>query len=339
MKEFKKLKTTDVSKMSETEWQASRKEFVNKGMIGGSDAGVLLGLSKYKSPINLFYQAVGLSNLPNLMNPAMMMGKLLEKQIADIWQFYDDTPEGWVQNMQDKNKIRKYRQFKQIIENPKYPALFSNIDGIITSHPVYKKKKGILEIKTISGYSADSWESGIPPSYYAQVQTYMLVCEMDYAEIFALKDGREVSCLTIEADHEIQESILHEANAFQARVHEARSIIQEYTAHTVGYETEDLYGVVAHLEPPADDSDAFNKFVSERHKAREEEVVMQGNDALQAIAEDYVATSAVLKEIETKKQLYQNQLKQVMEQNGASVMMLPEGKISWRKMFTIKLNK
>ena len=336
---MKKLKLTPTSKLTESEWQTLRQTFVTKGMVGGSDAGTLLGLNKYKSPINLFYQSLGLSMLPNKMNHIMLHGKQLEDYVAKCWQYYDGTEEGWVANTLQNNKIKSYKKVKAIIENPEYPALFANIDGQITKHPEYGKKKGILEIKTISGYSADSYEAGIPPSYLIQVQHYMLVTGFKYAEICYLKDGRDLGVVTFDADFELQASILREANGFYNRVAEARQVMEEYIATTNNYETEDLYGVVAHLEPPADDSDAFNQFMSEKHKARESDIVMQGDQSTQDIAIAYKLASENVKIAESNKQLLQNKLKQIMEQNNAAVMMLPDGKITWRKQFLVTLNK
>lgn len=332
-----KLIKTPTSKLTESEWQTLRQSFVTKGMIGGSDAGTLLNLNKYKSPINLFYQAIGLSNLPNIMNHIMLHGKQLEDYVAQCWQYYDGTPEGWVENTLQNNKIKKYRKVKAIIQNPKYPALFANIDGQITQHPVYGKKKGILEIKTISGYSADSYEAGIPPSYLLQVQHYMLVTEMKYAEICYLKDGRDLGVVTFEADKDLQNTILTEAEAFQKRVFAAREVLDQYKLENPYAEQDELYGVVASLEPEADNSEAYAAFLSERHKARETEVQMQGTEEHEEWARQAQEYSEAIKSAEDDKRLYQNKLKQVMEQNGAVVMNLPNGKITWRKQFLINL--
>lgn len=332
-----KLILTKTAKLSETEWQNLRQSFVTRGMVGGSDAGTLLGLNKYKSPINLFYQALGLSILPNKMNHIMLHGKQLEDYVAKCWQYYDGTEDGWVENTLHNNKIKSYKKVKAIIENPDYPTLFANIDGQITKHPVYGKKKGILEIKTISGYSSDSYEGGIPPSYYVQIQHYMLVTGFKYGELCYLKDGRDLGVVTFDADYEIQDRILDEANKFNERVMEARATIEEFVAKTNGYETEDLYGVVAHLEPEADSSEAFNDFMSDKHKLRLNENSMQGDDEIQEWAYKYSALSGDLKIIEEEKRLYQSKIKQVMEQNNVSILNLPDGKVTWRKQFIVKL--
>ena len=331
---MKHLKLTPTAKLSEAEWQTLRQSFVTRGMVGGSDAGTLLGLNKYKSPINLFYQAIGISTLPNKMNHIMLHGKQLEDYVAKCWQYYDGTEDGWVENTLNNNKIKSYKKVKAIIENRKYPMLFANIDGKITKHPVYGKKAGILEVKTISGFSADSYEAGIPPSYLLQVQHYMLVTEWKYAEIVYLKDGRELGCVTFEADKELQDRILSASYDFNQRVMEAK---KEISLAPPSVDNNEKLQIASQFEPDADNSDAFNHFISEKHKAREEEITIQGTDEHEQWAFEYQKLNADIKSLETDKQLFQNRLKQVMEKEGATTMILPNGKITWRKQFSVKL--
>ena len=328
---MKHLKLTPTAKLSEAEWQTLRQSFVDKGMIGGSDAGTLLGLNKYKSSINLFYQAVGINQLPNKMNGIMLHGKQLEDYVAKCWQYYDGTDEGWVDNTLNNNKIKSYKKVRAIIENRKFPILFANIDGKITKHPIHGRKAGVLEVKTISGYSADSYEAGIPPSYLVQLQHYLLVTEWSYGEIVYLKDGRELGCVTFEANRGIQDSILLAAEEFHNRVVLAKREISKSN------DVNEQLQIASYFEPDADNSQAFNDFVSEKHKAREEEITIQGTDEHEQWAHSYTKLNATIKEFESEKQLFQNRLKQVMEKEGATTMMLPSGKITWRKQFNVKL--
>jgi predicted phage-related endonuclease len=331
---MKGLKLTPTSKLTESEWQRLRQTFTLKGMVGGSDAGTLLGWNKWKSPISMYYQALGLSPVPNLMNIEMAMGKMQEDNIAESWQYWDGE-EGFIKNIVTKNKVRKYRKIKAIIENPKYPNLFANIDGLITLHPVRGKKKGILEIKKINGMTVDTYIGGIPPQYIAQVQHYMLVMGLEWAELCMRVDGRQLLVETIDADFEIQSTILNEANKFNERVTTALEAIKSSGID----DKEELYGIAAQFEPDADDSDDFNYFISEKHKLRETEVTIQGTQEHQLWAEEYKTIATSIKDLESGKQLLQNKLKQVMEKDGASILDLPDGKITWRKQFNIKLNK
>lgn len=318
------------AKLSESEWQDLRLSLVNKGMVGGSDAGTLLGLNKYKSAISLYYQALGISSLPNKMNSIMLHGKQLEDYVAGCWQYYDGTEDGWVANTLADNKIKKYKKDKAIIINPKYPNIFANIDGVITKHPQYSTK-GVLEVKTMSGYSADTYEGGIPPSYLIQLQHYLLVTGYKWGEIVYLKDGRDLGCVTFDADKQIQDSIISAADEFNRRVVLAKAAIGDEQDPNIKMQ------IASEFEPEADNSMAFNDFISEKHKARENEVAIDGTDEHEQWAVEYKALNDNIKSIESEKQLYQNKLKQVMEANGATIMNLPNGKITWRKSFNVRL--
>lgn len=326
------IKRIPTNNLSETEWQELRSKLVREGMVGGSDASTILGINKYKSAINLYYQAMAEASLPNRMNGAMLHGKQLEKYVADCWQYFDGTEEGWVENTLRDNKIKRYSKVNAILINDKYPFLFANVDAKIKLHPVYGKKPGILEVKTISGYSADSYEGGIPPGYLFQLQHYLLVTGYKWGEIVYLKDGRELGCLTFEADKELQDRIIEAAYEYYQRVRNSRELIAFSSSE------EEKQKILNAFEPPADSTMAFNHFISEKHKARENEVVMHGTADHEELANEYVIANEEVTSAEENKRLLQNKLKQIMEHEGASVMLLPNGgKITWRKQFNVKL--
>jgi putative phage-type endonuclease len=328
---IKKYKTAG---LSESEWQALRLKFVRESMVGGSDASTLLGLNQYKSEINMFYQAIGLVETPNKMNGAMLHGKQLEDYVAKCWQYWDGTEEGWVANTLSNRKIKRYRKIKNILVNTKYPYLFANVDGKIIEHPDKGKTPGILEIKTISGYSADMWEGGIPPSYYVQLQHYLLVTGYTWGEIMYLKDGRELGCITFEEDKEFQERIATRAASYNARVLQAMSELGRYPDMT----QDERMQLVTQYEPDADQTKAFDAFISEKHKKRQEDVSVYATDDVHQYAKSYSALQDAIKQLEADKQLEQNRIKQYMEQNGATIMVMPEnGKVTWRTKFTVKL--
>jgi predicted phage-related endonuclease len=302
-------------------------------MIGGSDAGTLLGWNKWKSPITLFYQSIGMDLLPTKMNRQMAFGKMLEDTIANMWQYWDGE-ENFVQNLINKNKVRKFRKVKAIVENPKYPMLFANLDGEITQHPVYGKTKGILEVKNVSRMTVDSYIDGVPPNYIAQMNHYMLVTGHKYAEICMQVDGQDMLVKTFESDPDIQSAIVEKSIEHQMRVLSAREAIIEAGA----VDKEEVFGLAALYEPPADASEDFNTFISIKHKERASENEMQSTPELANWARQYTRYSAMIKKVEEHKLLYGNRLKQEMEKNGASVMHLPDGKITWRKQFQVRLN-
>lgn len=319
--------------LSELEWQAMRKSFAQRGMTGGSDAGILLGWSRWSSPISMYYKALGLSNIPSKMNIEMAHGKQQESSIADAWTYYDPSDEVFIDNIIHNRRVRKFKLIKAIIENPIFPTLFANIDGLITKIPE-RKGKGILEIKKINGITIDSYQDGLPPQYLAQVQHYMLVTELPYAQLCMRVDGRQLVVKTIDQDITIQQAIITESMVFQDRVKSAMDDI--LSTGTDDYDT--MLMIASKYEPPADASEDFNSFLSEKHKLRQEEITIQGDSYCQTTAEEFKSLSEQIKTLETDKQLRMNILKQIMEKEGASVMQLPAGKITWRKNFSIKLD-
>lgn len=331
---MKGLKLTPTAKLSEKDWQELRQSFVLKGMVGGSDAGCLLGWSAYKSPISLYYQAIGLSPLPSMMNRQMAFGKLLESTIMNAWQYWDGE-QAFIENVISGNRPRRFRKLKAIVENPKYPQLFANIDGLVTKHPVKGKKKGILEIKNVGGMTVDKYAGGIPPTYIAQVQHYMMILQLDYAEICMQVDGQNMKVELFEADDEIQQAILRAASDHQWRVLSALDKIRSSGVD----DKEELYGIAAEFEPDADSSEDFDAFISAKHKARASENTIQGTPEHQALAEAYCAQQKLLKQGEEEKLRIGNILKQEMEKNAASIMELPNGKITWRKSFLVRIDK
>lgn len=331
---MKNLILTPTKGLSESEWQDLRRKFVNSGLVGGSDIGTLLGWNKWKSPINLFYQAIGINLLPYKMNVDQAHGKLQEDNIALTWTYHSDNEDEFIHNVQTKTKTRSYKKVAAIIQNPKYPTIYANIDGIITKHPVMGKKKGILEIKKIHGMSVDSYIGGLPPQYLAQIQHYMLVCGFDYGELAMRVDGAKMSVHFIEKDPVLQEAILDAANEHYRRVQDC---LECFAANNAQTEDEKLQ-IASDFEPDIDGSDDAKDFMSEKHKLRLEEITIHGNDEHQAWMDIVEQEKAMVKAAEAKKQLYMNKLKQVMEKERAKIMKLPNGTITWRKQFNYRSN-
>ena len=62
--------------------------------IGGSESGIVLGISPYKSRIRLFHEKIGTVQTETIDSEPMIHGRNLEDYIAHCWQFWDGTKEG-----------------------------------------------------------------------------------------------------------------------------------------------------------------------------------------------------------------------------------------------------
>ena len=328
---MKGLTLYETRKMSESEWQAFRLSLVTSGRIGGSDIGVLLGLNKWKSPINLFYQAIGVNILPDKMNIEMLMGKLQEDNIGESWQYWDEDNDKFIQNYMTRTKVRRYKKIRAIIVNPTLPHLFANVDGLITKCPE-RKGKGILELKKINGMTIDQYESGIPPHYEAQVQHYMLVTGKKYGQLCMRVDGNKLAVKVIDADPEYQANILAAAEDHHNRVMACRDAIKP------GMSQEEVFQIATQYEPPVDGSDAYSYFISEKHKLRALENSMVAPE-LGGKVEDYLMYKEAEKGAEERKQGVSNGIKKFMEDNGVTKLDTGDHFVTWRKQFNVTKKK
>jgi putative phage-type endonuclease len=333
-----KIQRIPTAKLTYEEWVELRKSLVYKGMVGGSDASTLLGLNPWTSKITRWNQSVGTANIKNIDNEIMFHGRLLEDYVADLWQYWTGDPIEMINNYQSKTKLRKSIRRNSIFINPKYPFLFANIDRQITMHDE-QHGKGVLEIKTISGYNADKWSGGIPPYYIAQIQLYMLVLGYEYGQFAFLKDGRHMDVFTVEANPNIQETILEEAERFYLSVQEARNII-DIKGEVIN--TNEKYRLISHLEPDVEDEYKvdLDQFLSEKHKAMVDRVKIDSDEELLSLTRRYVESRDKEKNAKNIKQLAMQQIKQILIHRGAQEVDFGDsGKIVWGKTFNVRFKE
>ena len=333
-----KIQRIPTAKLTYEEWVELRKSLVYKGMVGGSDASTLLGLNPWISKITRWNQSVGTANIKNIDNEIMFHGRLLEDYVADLWQYWTGDPIEMINNYQSKTKLRKSIRRNSIFINPKYPFLFANIDRQITMHDK-QHGKGVLEIKTISGYNADKWSGGIPPYYIAQIQLYMLVLGYEYGQFAFLKDGRHMDVFTVEANPNIQETIIEEAERFYHSVQEARNII-DIKGEVIN--TNEKYRLISHLEPDVEDEYKvdLDQFLSEKHKAMVDRVKIDSDDELLSLTRRYIESRDNEKNAKNIKQLVMQQIKQILIHRGAQEVDFGEnGKIVWGKTFNVRFKE
>ena len=155
--------------LSRGEWLEAR-----KGTIGGSDAGVILGLNPYKSNVDLWEEMTG-RKIPDDVseNPAVKYGTYAEAPIRELFAL--DHPEFRVAHMDHSFYV-----------NPDYPFAHASLDGVLTDA---SKNFGILEIKTaqIRNFAMrENWTNRIPDTYYAQLLFYFGVTGAKFAFLRAL---------------------------------------------------------------------------------------------------------------------------------------------------------
>lgn len=132
-------------------------EYRKKG-IGGSDASVVCGISRYKSPVELWMEKT--NQIP--------------QQEAGEAAYWGTQLEALVRAEFTKRTGMAVKPVNQLLQSEEYPFMLANLDGVC-EHP--DLGTCIFEAKTASAYKAGEWEDSIPAEYMLQVQHYLQVTE------------------------------------------------------------------------------------------------------------------------------------------------------------------
>lgn len=156
--------------------------------IGGSDVAAIMGISRFKTPGDVFRSKVSKGGTAD--NEPMQIGRWLEPAVLDLYA--------------QKRGVTVHR-VPDVLRHPDHPELLANLDGR-TDEP------RIVEAKT--AFDARDWgEEGsaeIPPDYFCQVQHYMLITGYPVADVPVFFRGERSNTFriyTIPADPVFQQDI------------------------------------------------------------------------------------------------------------------------------------
>lgn len=180
MKRSNAVRLVSTKNMSRAEWLSVR----GRG-IGSSDAAVAVGLSHYKSPLELWLEKTERQAPPDLAaNDAIFWGTTLEHIIATVYA--------------ERTGV-KVRRLNAVLQHPEYPFMLANLDRVV-QHPT--DGNGILEVKTAGVNSARFWEDGVPDSYQCQVLHQLAVTGKPWCDVAVLIGGQDFRVYRIVRDEE-----------------------------------------------------------------------------------------------------------------------------------------
>lgn len=147
--------------LSRDEWLSCRRQG-----IGGSDAAAVLGISPYRTAVDLYYDKLNLPVDDDGNNwVAMEMGTLLEDLVARIFA---------------KKTGLKIYQRKCMFQHPDHLWMLADLDYLVE---LPDGTTAILEIKTTNYNAKDKWEHNgreiVPVYYEVQGRHYMAVMNID----------------------------------------------------------------------------------------------------------------------------------------------------------------
>lgn len=315
-------------------------EFRKRG-IGGSELGTVLSINKYDTAVRLFHEKIGSVEPRREDNQRMFWGRELEEKVADAWQYYDGTREGYVENFTSGKIVRKCRSVNGYAVNPDYPWLFASVDrlinieggfNLITGEPL--EKEAILECKNMSYWVSQMWDDGIPIYHLAQIHAYMIIFDADYAEIAMLVDGGTLQVEKIQRDEALCERILTISKAFwYNRVLPGQEALKKREMADVEgnvTESERWEADIQRVEPDPDDSEAYKDFMDEKFLVTRETV--DGTMEMYSIAKRDNFLKKMKGKIDKERTGLKNMFIQFMSNYGAeSVDFGKLGVVNWSK--------
>lgn len=192
-----------------TAWHAERKLG-----LGGSDIGAVLGLSPYRTPVDVWMDKTGRA-APQDETLQMRFGTYAEEFVA---QEYTRATGLAVQ------------RYTPMLHHPSAPIL-GNVDRLVipagqkrASHKREIRTDRLLECKTASAFSAfkaEEWgEAGtdaVPMSYLVQVATYRILTGCPMADLAVLFGNQEVRVYHLARDVDLEAMIVAKAGEWWQR--------------------------------------------------------------------------------------------------------------------------
>lgn len=178
--------TMEALQQGSADWHALRSR-----MIGASDAPVIMGLSPWMTPLQLWEQKMGLSE--NEENWAMFRGKEMEPEARAAYE----SKTGEI-------------MFPSVEISGEYFWAMASLDGINL------ERTKIVEIKCPGKEDHDKALKGeIPEKYKVQMQHQMMVVGLNSVDYWSYREGKGVLIIHLRDDKFIEEMLIAEQEFYQ----------------------------------------------------------------------------------------------------------------------------
>lgn len=172
--------------------------------IGSSDIGVILGVSKYLSPVQLWMQKRGELE-PQGESEVMRWGKILEEPIAREYTNRTGT------KLKRRNKTQHHKLYDYFTSHIDREAIGRRLIVEVKAHGIWGAKE-----------FGDEGSSEVPASHEAQVTWQMGITGIEHTDFAVLIGGQKFCQYHVDFDPELFAMMLERAQEFWARVQEGR---------------------------------------------------------------------------------------------------------------------
>lgn len=192
------FESIDTASMPRVEWLDLRRTG-----LGGSDAAAACGLSRWRTPLGLYFDKRGELD-EQQDNDSLKWGRKLEPLILEA---------------ASEATGLEMREHKALIRSAEWPFAFVDLDGVVMEDG---KPVGIVECKTAAWVKAEEWgaQGGdlVPQEYALQCQHAMAVTGMPFCILAVLIGGSQFRWYRLERDDALIAKLMRIEAAFWQRV-------------------------------------------------------------------------------------------------------------------------
>lgn len=185
------LKLVDLAERREA-WLKER-----RAGIGGSDAPAVLGVSSFKTPLELFTEKLGLTD-DAVQNERMEWGLRLEGAVIDAY------------GEKTGRDVKRGEQFT-LTRSKRHDFMFATLDATINDPA---KGPGTLQVKC----SEYGWDGEVPPEYLVQIQHEMEVADLNWGSLAVLVRGNHFEHIDVDRHPRIVAHIVEREAEFMERL-------------------------------------------------------------------------------------------------------------------------
>ena len=310
------IKLLDTINMTDEEFSSVRQNIekaLGYHVLGGSDTGKALGISRFVSAQELYDAKVG--NAPEVkVNDdskkwIFTAGHAFEEGVAKLTKLYWEQKGYSVKIDNDTGMYQCGTRDKN--GELRYPFAVGNLDRVITVNG----KKGVLEIKTTS-FNAEKItklrNGEIYPEYLTQIRYYMAITNYDFAVISVCwgSGPQDFVSIVIHRDLDTENELMESMRDFWLLIEEGgKRKIPDGTPSLLLSYLKRYYGDVDETAPMADmdgEKDSVGKIL--------------------ALNEEISSLKAQIKALESQKSEIYNDWMRLFEKSGESVVILDDGR-------------
>ena len=169
--------------------------------IGGSDIGAILGLSKYRTPLEVWLEKTG-KEVASKDSLPMRFGTFAEEFVAREYARATNT-----QLAHDQSTYI----------HPEHSYMCAHLDRFVLGTEKALPTK-ILECKTANAFAKSDWgqvgSDEVPMSYLAQCAWYMAITGIEQTDLAVLFGNHEFRVDEITRDQDLEKLVIQKANDF-----------------------------------------------------------------------------------------------------------------------------